>query len=287
MDSLACTACDASFPCPDSMPCLLPREQSADATDAAFGVQWEMRENGRYETETVYGETEAEELRSFLDRFRIQAPEELVGKRILDIGCGSGRLTRSLALYAPDALIVGGDRSAAARLAHRRCRNTPNVGVAQMDLHAAPFAPATFDIVYADGVLPHVPDPEMALADLDALVRPGGQLFVWIYPRRFSPYRLARDLLHGNYARWPRLQGFTEWSLGLPLHATFKLYEPFRGRRRRSLREVRFMLRDNLAPEHQHRRTPEELRRSLEGLGYTDVQESLPETGVGGVKSQA
>jgi len=295
--SLRCESCAAPYPLLDGMPCLLAGREALSVTAQAFARQWSQREANLFEKETIYGETAAEELQSCLDRFEIRAATSLAGKAILDIGCGSGRLTQSLALYAPDAVIVGGELSDAAHIAFRRCTGLANVAVAQLDLMQPPFAPASFDYVYADGVLPHVPDPHAALARLALLVRPGGKLFVWIYPPSFSPYRLTRDVFAGSY-RWPHaLQVAASWGVGLPLHAAFKAYElsPTAGRdsnrgsrrapRRRSLREVVFMLHDNLVPQYQHRATPAELGAEFERLGFTAVRHAEPATGIVGTKS--
>jgi len=280
-----CPGCTAAYPVVDGMPIFLLPNEGDGASALAFEQQWKMQAEGLYEKDTLYGETAEQELQSFLERFGIGSPSELAGKRILDVGCGSGRLTRNLAGWAPHAVVVGGDRSGSAHLAHARCRDAANAFVIQMDLHHPPFAPASFDLVYADGVLPHVPDAEAGLACLDRLTRPGGQLFLWIYPRRFSPYRAMRDLLLRSH-RLPRaVQRTLEWGLAVPLWATFKLWEPLRGPRRRSLREVVFQLHDNLTPPYQHRRSVEEVMSSFARLGYENVHALGPLVGVAGVKA--
>jgi SAM-dependent methyltransferase/uncharacterized protein YbaR (Trm112 family) len=279
--ALACTRCTASYPVRGGMPGLLREAgDSRDATSVAFAQQWQLQDAGRFEQETIYGETAEQELASFRARFGIASPADLDGKRILDVGCGSGRLTRNLARWAPGALVVGGERSDAAWIAHRRCSDTPNALVAQLDLFHPPFQPESFDYVYADGVLPHVPDPEAALRSLDRLVRPGGRIFVWIYPRRFSPYRAVRDVLVRPYQLPGSVQRAVGWAVGVPLWMAFKLYEPLSGPRRRSLHEVRFMIHDNLAPEFQHRRRSGEIEAAFHRLGYVAVKSSAPPTGV-------
>ena len=281
--ALRCVGCATTYPRLNGMPVLVTESAASDPTARAFATQWELQERGAFERDTIYGESAADELQSFRARFGLESPEALRGRRVLDVGCGSGRLTRNLALWAPQAWIVGGDRSAVAHQAHARCHDVANALVAQFDLNAAPFAPATFDFIYADGVLPHVPDPDAALRSLHALLRPGGRLFVWMYPRGFSPYRLLRDLLvrPSRLPHW--LQMSLCWTFGVPLHAAFKLYEPLRGPRRRSLREVVFMLHDNLTPEFQHRRTPQELETAFRALGF-DTRCVLPASGVVGLK---
>jgi SAM-dependent methyltransferase len=284
---LACAGCSASYPIVDRMPCLLPVQAVDAKTARAFGTQWDLQASGAYEETTIYGETEAMELQSFLDRFGIVDPRSLDGKRILDIGCGSGRLTRNLALYAPGAWVAGGDLSSAARIAHRRCRDLPNAFVAQMDLLVPPFEPDSFDLVYADGVLGHVPDLEQALASLDRLVRPGGKLFCWTYPTSFSPYRFVRDALVQPWRLPLAAQRSIEWMAGVPLWAAFKIFERMRGPRRRSLGEVIFTLHDNLAPPFQHRRSPDAFAAAFRALGYRDVHALDPPSGIVGTKPTA
>lgn len=279
-----CTAGHHRFPDVAGLPVLLMDTTEADTTQQAFARQWALQAEGTYESDTIYGETAEAELRSFLDRFGIRSTAELAGRRILDVGCGSGRLTRSLAEWAPDAQIIGGDRSESARIAHRRCAGLPNVRVAQFDLYAPPFPPASFDFIYADGVIPHVPDAERAVEALDRLLRPGGRMFVWIYPKRFSPYRLLRDVLVRPHALPLAVQRSIEWGIGTPLWLAFKLWEPLRGPRRRSWREVIFQIHDNLAPEFQHRRTPAQMAACFRKLGYADIRPSPPETGITATK---
>ncbi|WP_018124308.1 class I SAM-dependent methyltransferase [Desulfovibrio oxyclinae] len=94
--------------------------------------------------------------------------------RVLEIGCGGGRVT---AMYEPiPALTVGiepdeiaaGDASRILRKTHILCGSG-------MD---APFADASFDIVLFTLSLHHHPDSDHALAEACRLLRPGGRILV-------------------------------------------------------------------------------------------------------------
>ncbi len=108
-------------------------------------------------------------------------PEELEGRRVLDVGCGAGR-------FAEVALGFGGrvvavDRSLAVEAALDNLGDRPGLDVVQADLLALPFAPGSFDFVYCFGVLQHTPDPRRAFLSLPPLLAEGGRLVVDIYPR--------------------------------------------------------------------------------------------------------
>jgi len=52
---------------------------------------------------------------------------------------------------------------------------------AQADLCQLPFAEGTFDLVYSLGVLHHLPDPGQGTRSLSAMLKPGGQMLVYLY----------------------------------------------------------------------------------------------------------
>jgi 2-polyprenyl-3-methyl-5-hydroxy-6-metoxy-1,4-benzoquinol methylase len=49
-----------------------------------------------------------------------------------------------------------------------------------------PFSDDHFEVVLSCGVLEHVQEPEASLAELHRILRPGGRLFVYKLPNRFS-----------------------------------------------------------------------------------------------------
>jgi SAM-dependent methyltransferase len=58
------------------------------------------------------------------------------------------------------------------------------VAVVRGDLLKLPFAPGRFDHIYSLGVLDHTPDPRAAFLGLARLLKPGGRIAIWVYPRQ-------------------------------------------------------------------------------------------------------
>jgi SAM-dependent methyltransferase len=131
------------------------------------------------------------------NRFRILRPHEdratfhnrtgltatdLKGKTVLDGGCGMGRYLRIAAELGP-RLVVGLDLSEAVLAAADLTADLPTVAIVQGDLLRLPFSRACFDHIYSIGVLDHTPDPRGAFLGLASLLKPGGRIAVWVYPR--------------------------------------------------------------------------------------------------------
>ncbi len=88
------------------------------------------------------------------------------GARVLDVGCGTGVLTRQLAGRPGVAAVVGVDAaSSLLERARELARDLETVEFEQADARELPFDDATFDVVGFDSTLSHVPEPERALAE--------------------------------------------------------------------------------------------------------------------------
>lgn len=102
----------------------------------------------------------------------------LAGRRVLDVGCGSGyHLWRmrgagaSLAIGIEPALLYLAQFAAA-----KRYVPDEPVHIAPCTLEDLPVGGARFDTVFSMGVLYHRREPQSHLAELKAALRPGGEL---------------------------------------------------------------------------------------------------------------
>jgi SAM-dependent methyltransferase len=106
------------------------------------------------------------------------------GERVLDIGCGTGVVTRAIAArVAPHGRVVGVDSSDAllafAREFAARTHFGPLIEFREADCRELPFPDGTFEISLAVTVLAHVPGAERALAEMVRVTRRGGRVGVF------------------------------------------------------------------------------------------------------------
>jgi SAM-dependent methyltransferase len=101
------------------------------------------------------------------------------GMRVADLGCGVGMVTALLGdLVGPWGHVVGIDASAA-QLEQARQRLSPgttNISFVEASATGTGLAPESFDLVYCRFLLIHLLEPERALSEMWALLRPGGIL---------------------------------------------------------------------------------------------------------------
>jgi SAM-dependent methyltransferase len=114
------------------------------------------------------------------------ATEHLAGaRRVLDVGCGEGQLSRLAARGAVE-LVTGVDPTwAQLEVARRRGGQVRYARAAAADL---PFAPASFDVVVACLVFEHIDDVDRALAEVGRVLVDGGRfLFFLNHPLLQTP----------------------------------------------------------------------------------------------------
>lgn len=99
--------------------------------------------------------------------------------RVLDVGCGTGFVTRAAAQLPDVAEAVGIDLSPVFidKARDFSCA-LKNVVFHEADARAWPFADQNFDVVVFHTALTHVPEPERALTEVFRVLRPGGTVAI-------------------------------------------------------------------------------------------------------------
>ena len=117
----------------------------------------------------------------------------LAGKRVLDIGCGGGILSDSMARKG--ANVTGIDLSVKAlRVAqlHALEAGTNNVNYKEISAEAMALEqPGEFDVVTCMEMLEHVPDPASVVRACSTLVKPGGWVFFSTLNRNAKAFLFA------------------------------------------------------------------------------------------------
>lgn len=142
----------------------------------AFGKNWAAYAR-------KIGEAEIAEAQAGLSR--LLGGERLDGKRVLDIGCGSGlHSLAALRLGAAEVVAVDIDSDSVATTRALLERESPNgkfsiKHASVFDLRADTLG--AFDLVYSWGVLHHTGNMDRAIRGASELVKPGGQLIFALY----------------------------------------------------------------------------------------------------------
>lgn len=148
---------------------------------------------------------------------------QLNGKRVLDVGCGGGILSESMAKCGADvtAIDMGKAPLSVARL--HALESEVEVNYQQITVEElAAQQPHSFDAVSCMEMLEHVPDPASVIKACQTLVKPGGSVFFSTINRNPKAYMFAiigaeyllKMLPKGTheYAKFIKPSELDEWS---------------------------------------------------------------------------
>jgi 2-polyprenyl-6-hydroxyphenyl methylase/3-demethylubiquinone-9 3-methyltransferase len=117
----------------------------------------------------------------------------LSGKRVLDVGCGGGILSDSMARVGANVLGIDlASKPLKVAQLHALEAGTENIEYREVAAEAlAAQAPGSFDVVTSMEMLEHVPDPASIVTACSALVKPGGWVFFSTINRNAKAFALA------------------------------------------------------------------------------------------------
>ena len=99
--------------------------------------------------------------------------------RLLEVGCGTGAVTRFLATLPGVEAVVGLDPSEIFVERGRELNDDPKLTFTAGDARDLPFEAGSFDALVFHTALSHVPGPEQALLEARRVLRPDGSLVVF------------------------------------------------------------------------------------------------------------
>lgn len=106
------------------------------------------------------------------------------GEEVLDVGCGTGSLSFTLAARAPHSTIKGIDFSAPYVAFAQRKNAQARLSFETGDACAMPYADNAFDRVMALLVLHYVREPKKAIAEMRRVARPGATVAATVWDAR-------------------------------------------------------------------------------------------------------
>jgi len=175
------------------------RPENLDAsTVEGFGKEW-----GKFTQEAL---SAAERAHIFAKYFSL-IDWSKKPKRVLDLGCGSGRWDVLVAPLVGE--LVAADASPEALEVAKRNVRAPNVSFVECSPETLPFPDEHFDLIFSVGVLHHLPDTQAAVRCLARKLVPGGQLLLYLYyafdnrPAWFRGIWKLSDLLRRCVSRLP------------------------------------------------------------------------------------
>jgi SAM-dependent methyltransferase/uncharacterized protein YbaR (Trm112 family) len=295
---LSCGGCPARYEILRGVPRLNEAMSGLERVAESFTFEWKAHLDGRLEQDTVFGRSTAEEWAYFQEATGVDGAE-LRGIVALDAGCGPAQVTRLIGEHGAEAAI-GMDMNDAIEDAFLRCRGHSNVHIVQGNVFAPPFKPALFDLIWCNGVIHHTPDARGGHRSLSRFVKPGGVLYVWVYARRFNPFRFTRDVL--AFLQVTRLPNRALLAVAKALSVlSLAFLRPYQAVRRlpglrpssrwgerkvrnRTLKELELTWLDSLSPQYDTRHSEAEVIGWFRDLGFEDVRAiEEPKVGVRGV----
>lgn len=135
---------------------------------------------------------------------------------ILDVGCGDGFVTRVLINGKKQKFDWGVDLSAKEISYAKKSGSYKKCQVA--NVYALPFEDGTFQTVFSNSVIEHIPDLELALFEMFRVLKKRGQLIITI-PTPF----LAKYLMGTNFFRSLKMDFLAEF-YGKSFNSLFRHY---------------------------------------------------------------
>ena len=107
----------------------------------------------------------------------VQRIDTTKAKKVLEIACGTGRVTRRLINHlSPDATLIATDLNAGMLAAAKQHIQQSNLQFAQADAQQLPFEDAGFDVVVCQFGFMFVPNKQKAFEEAYRVLKPGGKL---------------------------------------------------------------------------------------------------------------
>ena len=124
-------------------------------------------------------------------------------RRILDAGCGNGRVTALLRTLAHPAAEVFGIDLVSADVAAKNLSEYRGITVRQADLLGNLEGLGSFDFIYCQEVLHHTANPQQAFRNLCALLDADGEIAIYVYKKKAPAREFVDELVRERISPMP------------------------------------------------------------------------------------
>lgn len=116
---------------------------------------------------------------------------------VLDVGCGDGLVAKVLLSNRKGTFDWGTDLSAREIAKAKKTKSYRHYKVASV--YDLPFKDGSFETVFSNSVIEHIPNLEQALSEMSRVLKKGGKLIITVPSPYIGEYLLGRALLGQTY----------------------------------------------------------------------------------------
>ncbi|GEM_PF-1591593 len=238
----------------------------------SFSREWDEL---NYDDGLIWLWTKDSRITTFCEELRIESPEALKGKLMIDAGCGSAIMSMNLT-EKYNIETVGLDMAFVIDRAQAK-KKSNLFHLVHGSVLNPPFKNSIFDIVYSHGVLHHTYNTKKAFDAIEKLVKPKGTFYVWLYGKkkgwnrfRFIFIRTARFFI----ARMPDILQNIGVHIMYYIHTFVRFVKRRLGMEKvqyKTKQQLLVSIRDKYTPIYAREHTEKELVEWFKDKGYSDA----------------
>lgn len=192
------SVCQNLFPAADKN--LLAEDQFEDTVSGLFSDVWVGL------TDDIYFDQSYEFTKQRLIKNGVDPEKLFGGKIVIDAGCGSGKFSAAIAKFGAKQVIgldIGKKGLEFARTQAKKVPYGDRLDFRHGSLLEIPMESDSADMVWSNGVIHHTLGYEKCIREFARVIRPGGDLFLYVNGR-FGLFELLLDTLRLSMAEAPR-----------------------------------------------------------------------------------
>lgn len=215
--------------------------------------------------------------RQFLNWTSPLTSSDWKGKRVLDAGCGMGRNSFWPMKWGASSLVAFDFDERSVSRAQETLKDFSTAQVQFKSIYDIAWE-NEFDIAFSIGVIHHLKDPKLALANMVTALKPGGTLLIWVYGYEGNEWivRYVDPVRIHITSKLPLpLVHFLSYFCSIPLYAFIKIFKGpskyFAQLATFNFWHVHSIVFDQLIPDVANYWKKEEVLSLVEGLSLSGV----------------